>query len=707
MAMMRVPEKRAGGIPQYRQQPAYDTTPGANLGARLSDSAGGIAAQGAQSGWQAVINTGKAVQGAAKVGFDLYTEYSRTKAQEAYNKFQESMQSDLYGENGIFNRKGKNALTSVTDAEKIMRERAGELEKSLGDMGKEFFQKQIGTYGRQLLPQVQRHATSEFNLWMDTTDDATAELERNRALENINDPEVFKQCLFEGGMALTQKAVRNGYSEEQKKLLRDEYASGTYLAAGVAQVSQGNLSKAESLLKSGMLMPAHKLKLETEIRNERKRQEAKAEADRAKAMSNLLFGLEDARYAARYMGDTSQLTAIGDQLRNLGDTKRADAIFRQARFWNANNEARDYAVRAPIEDVVSSITALDKRLTAEKDNLSIEEFQKESQRRDAMSEILKDRVAALKADPALAADRDPAVVLPDGATTGDRITARMEYQAMNGITESNRMPLTKTEAASLAEKWQKGGVEQKAALLYGDGGIIKEFGPYALNVMAQVGISETEQDYAQRVMDNPENATAASTILRVQNINEKDLPSVKVTDALEDVLERSTVYQSRRAMTLKVNSAAALSAAKQLETVAERMLKQGYSADEVVKTLDAGVVGVSDSNMALTYPAGRSATVLEQRLNRAFTDDLPGFFENDPRLSKNPLDIKYQIARLRNVGVWTNAPDGKGYVLVDGVTKRPVTDGNGNIFTVKSKDIFENPSSAVPDSLLNIQGGAW
>ena len=91
MAMMRVPEKRAGGIPQYRQQPAYDTTPGANLGARLSDSAGGIAAQGAQSGWQAVINTGKAVQGAAKVGFDLYTEYSRTKAQEAYNKFQESM----------------------------------------------------------------------------------------------------------------------------------------------------------------------------------------------------------------------------------------------------------------------------------------------------------------------------------------------------------------------------------------------------------------------------------------------------------------------------------------------------------------------------------------------------------------------------------------------------------------------------------------
>ena len=185
MAGLRVPEKRSGGMPQYRQQPAYNTTPGANLGARLSDSAGGIAAQGAQAGWQAVINTGKAVQGAAKVGFDLYTEYSRTKAQEAYNKFQESMQADLYGENGIFNRKGENALSSVADAEKLMRERAGEFEKNLGDMGKKFFQKQIGTYGRQLCRQVQRHATSEFNTWQINTQKTRAELAKNAALREL------------------------------------------------------------------------------------------------------------------------------------------------------------------------------------------------------------------------------------------------------------------------------------------------------------------------------------------------------------------------------------------------------------------------------------------------------------------------------------------------------------------------------------------
>ena len=285
MAMMRVPEKRSGGIPQYRQQPAYDTTPGANLGARLSDSAGGIAAKGAQAGWQAVINTGKAVHGAAKVGFDLYTEYSRTKAQEAYNKFQESMQADLYGENGIFNRKGENALTSVTDAEKIMRDRAGELEKSLGDMGKEFFQKQIGTYGRQLLPQVQRHATSEFNTWQINTQKTRAELARNAALENYNDPEVFAQKLQESGVAIMEIARISGWSREQTELATRENASGIYLEVGNAALSRDNVKQAQSVLASGMLTGEDKIRLEAAIRNKQEQLEAKAraEAERARA----------------------------------------------------------------------------------------------------------------------------------------------------------------------------------------------------------------------------------------------------------------------------------------------------------------------------------------------------------------------------------------------------------------------------------------
>lgn len=347
MAMMRVPEKRSGGIPQYRQQPAYDTTPGANLGARLSDSAGGIAAQGAQSGWQAVINTGKAVQGAAKVGFDLYTEYSRTKAQEAYNKFQESMQADLYGENGIFNRKGENALTSVTDAEKIMRDRAGELEKNLGDMGKEFFQKQIGTYGRQLLPQVQRHATSEFNTWQINTQKTRAELARNAALENYNDPEVFAQKLQESGVAIMEIARISGWSREQTELATRENASGIYLEVGNAALSRDNVKQAQSVLASGMLTGEDKIRLEAAIRNKQEQLEAKtrAEAERAQreaekrlvsgTVSEILSGVSD------YPSLEEQREAAFAQVDLIADPTVRDKVrteIRQEMSWKKDME---------------------------------------------------------------------------------------------------------------------------------------------------------------------------------------------------------------------------------------------------------------------------------------------------------------------------------------------------------------------------------
>lgn len=283
MAMMRVPEKRAGGIPKYRQQAVYDTTPGANLSARLSDNAGGIAAQGAREGWQAVSNTGKAVQVAAKVGFDLYSEYNRTKAMEAYNSFQESMQGDLYGENGIFNRKGEKALNAVPDAEKLLRERASEFSRDLGGMGKDIFETQVGTYNRQLLPQVQRHETSQFNEWRVNTAKTRAELAKNAALENYGDPEVFAQKVQESGVAIMEIANINGWSREQTELATRENASGIYLDVGNAALSRDDLKQARSVLVSGMLTGEDKIRLEASIRNKQEQLEAKARAEAERA----------------------------------------------------------------------------------------------------------------------------------------------------------------------------------------------------------------------------------------------------------------------------------------------------------------------------------------------------------------------------------------------------------------------------------------
>lgn len=297
MAILRVPERRAGSIPQYNRQMVYNTTPGADASARLSDAAGAIAAQGARESWQPVIATGKAVQQAAKVGFDLYTEYSRTKAFEAYNKFQESMTADLYGENGVFNRRGENAQNSVADTEELVRTRAEEFAANLSDMGKNFFRQQVGQYNRQLLPQVQRHETHEFNAWQVGTQKTRAELALNDALENYNNPDVFDQRLQESNLALMEIGRINGLSREQTELAVRQNTSAAQLSRANAFLSQNNIAGAKAVLATGLMEGKDKLTLENQIRNAQKALEAEARQRRLEARVALSGRIADAESA--------------------------------------------------------------------------------------------------------------------------------------------------------------------------------------------------------------------------------------------------------------------------------------------------------------------------------------------------------------------------------------------------------------------------
>lgn len=283
MAILRVPERQAGSIPQYRRQMVYDTTPGADTSARLSDAAGAIAAQGARENWQPVIATGKAIQQAARVGMDLYKEYNRTRAVEAYNKFQESMTADLYGEDGVFNRRGENARNAVADTEELVRTRAETFAADLSDMGKDFFRQQVGQYSRQLLPQVQRHATHEFNAWQAGTQKTRAELALNDALENYNNPDVFEQRLQESNLALMEMGRINGLSREEVELGVRKNTSAAQLGRANAFLAQDNIADAKAVLAAGLLEGKDKLALENNIRTRQEALEARARAAAKKA----------------------------------------------------------------------------------------------------------------------------------------------------------------------------------------------------------------------------------------------------------------------------------------------------------------------------------------------------------------------------------------------------------------------------------------
>lgn len=347
MAILRVPERRAGTIPQYNRQMVYNTTPGADASARLSDAAGAIAAQGARESWQPVIATGKAVQQAAKVGLDLYTEYNKTKAFEAYNKFQESMTADLYGENGVFNRRGENAQNSVADTEELVRTRAEEFAANLSDMGKNFFRQQVGQYNRQLLPQVQRHETHEFNAWQVGTQKTRAELALNDALENYNNSDVFDQRLQESNLALMEIGRINGLSREQTELAVRQNTSAAQLSRANAFLSQDNIAGAKAVLATGLMEGKDKITLENAIRTKQDALEAKARAEAEKAeretekrlvsgtVSEILSGVSD------YPSLEEQQEAAFAQVDRIADPTVRDKVrteIRQEMSWKKDME---------------------------------------------------------------------------------------------------------------------------------------------------------------------------------------------------------------------------------------------------------------------------------------------------------------------------------------------------------------------------------
>lgn len=329
MAILRVPERRAGTIPQYNRQMVYNTTPGADASARLSDAAGAIAAQGARESWQPVIATGKAVQQAAKVGLDLYTEYNKTKAFEAYNKFQESMTADLYGENGVFNRRGENAQNSVADTEELVRTRAEEFAANLSDMGKNFFRQQVGQYNRQLLPQVQRHETHEFNAWQVGTQKTRAELALNDALENYNNSDVFDQRLQESNLALMEIGRINGLSREQTELAVRQNTSAAQLSRANAFLSQDNIAGAKAVLATGLMEGKDKITLEAKIRNAQKALEAEARQRQLEARVALSGRIADAEAAWKDGLEVDNPPAYNEIAAAYGEN--ADKVWKQLR----------------------------------------------------------------------------------------------------------------------------------------------------------------------------------------------------------------------------------------------------------------------------------------------------------------------------------------------------------------------------------------
>ncbi len=681
---------RGGALPTYQRKGELHA-PGSGVSARIDDSAARIAGAGGDAEARALAGLGNAVKGAVDVGVKAYDDYQNTKATEAYNLFQKAMNEKMYGENGIFIRQGEAAFDSTENMESALRDTAEEVSRQLklNEYAREKLNRNIYQFSTRFMPKAMEYASEQRMKWADEQDRASLDLNFEGLLNNADDRHMRIMYLSTMQKTYNQYAERNGFSPAKKELGWKRVLSGAYSSLADKFITNGNLNAARELVNEDALwLEGDQDRIRAKIKAEGERLEAKAEANRNKQARTLLSGLKDAEYAAQNMGDDSRMRAIAEGLQKIGMKNEAEEVLTQADFWQANRHAADYAQRQPLPDVRRKAEELQSQLKSETDT---DIHRRLSEELKATAKIFSERVKAYQDDPAQAAASS--VTLPDDATPEDVARLRMENERANGVPPDALMPLTQIEAGQLATQWAALPAEQRPAFIHG----LQVYGAYAPQVMKQVGISVMEQDMAFSMLNDPQNVGGAKAVFSAMSLDEKDLPKIEEKDALAEFLEDSDVYQVYLTQAQATNSPDLWKTVKDYEQAATRLLKTGKSVEDVKRILNAGRERLTGDNMAVLVPAYHAEEV-KNGLQRAMGKWLEAFVRTG--MSDSPdYEVKEELRRIRNTGIFVNSPDGKGFTLLDGVTGLPYRDNTGNTFSF-SMDAAEIFAAGSEDALL-------
>lgn len=239
----------------------------------------------------------RALQYGARQVAHWYRENELTKATETFTKYQESLNDDLYGENGIFTSKGEAALDAPKRANDLLKKRAEEFSKNAGnDLGQEFFMQKAAGFNQQLMPRATLHAENERNSWMIATHSAAANNAINEAVKNYSNPDVFNQLMGEAAMNAALAAQKQGLPPEAVKMKRDKAVSDGYMLVGQGLLAAGDIKGAMGILESGRLDGQDGIRFKANINQEQKRLQAEARANAAEAKIGIIVGETDNMY---------------------------------------------------------------------------------------------------------------------------------------------------------------------------------------------------------------------------------------------------------------------------------------------------------------------------------------------------------------------------------------------------------------------------
>lgn len=200
--------------------------PGARFAGGVSDAAfgggAGNAIAGIQPGLSAVHDE------AAKIAQEEVQRADQIAVTDGRGQLLGAVTDQMWGQNGVLTRKGKDAFTAPEDIRASYFKAAGAIRASLGnDRQRDAFDSIVAGQWNQINEQVQSHVAQQRQVYDTQSTAAAIENAQNVALQSYDQPQIVEP-LVQGIRSETQAyGARNGWSGDQIKQMADQRVSDT------------------------------------------------------------------------------------------------------------------------------------------------------------------------------------------------------------------------------------------------------------------------------------------------------------------------------------------------------------------------------------------------------------------------------------------------------------------------------------------------
>ncbi len=183
-----------------------------------------------------------------RIGFEMQQEDDETRANDALTQYNQGMRDLMHNpETGYLNQKGENAYrnfsTTNEQIESLRQQLADDLDN---DRQRDLFlrtsQKQTDSY----LDSASRHASSERQVWLKATQEASVEDTIEDAAANYTQPDIVRNNMIKGEMTLQEMASDEGWSKEVLNERLDDYRSNAHISVMNRMVANNDYESAQA-----------------------------------------------------------------------------------------------------------------------------------------------------------------------------------------------------------------------------------------------------------------------------------------------------------------------------------------------------------------------------------------------------------------------------------------------------------------------------